>query len=130
MLLDIAIFQFLPETANSIVSPPWSDDNVGGSLQPEPQMVAFNISPVIESLLRRVFGDDLDRSALEALAIEGYRTARLTAGEVARLLGKQTSIEAQEWLASRGVPLNYALEDLESDRETLGRLFPEPLVGP
>ncbi|RJP37984.1 MAG: UPF0175 family protein [Phycisphaerales bacterium] len=81
-----------------------------------------------EETLKRAFGADLDQAALEALAIEGYRTAKLTAGEVARILGLDTSIAAQEWLAQRGIPLNYALEDLEADRHTLARLFPEPFA--
>lgn len=87
-------------------------------------MVAFEFSPETEASLRRVFGDRLDRAALEALVIEGYRAAKFTAGEVARMLGFETSIVASEWLASRGVPLNYSLEDLEADRQTLDRLMP------
>lgn len=78
-----------------------------------------------ELILKRAFGPDLDRPALEALAIEGYRMAKLTAGEVAGVLGLGTSIAACEWLAQRGVPLNYALEDLEQDRHSLAELFPE-----
>jgi predicted HTH domain antitoxin len=88
-------------------------------------MVAFNVSPSAEILLRRAFGDDLDRAALEALAIEAYRSGRLTAGEVARLLGLETSIQAQEWLAKRGIAMNYSLEDLNSDRAALERILPK-----
>ncbi len=88
-------------------------------------MVTLNVPSSLEATLRRIFGDDLDRVALEALAIEGYRLAKLTAGEVARLLGLATSIEAQRWLAARGVPLNYSLDDLDADRAALARHFPE-----
>ena len=49
--------------------------------------------------LQRAFGPNLDRAALEALAIEGYRAAKLTAGEVAHVLGLGTSLAAQKWLA-------------------------------
>lgn len=78
-----------------------------------------------EQTLKRAFGPDLDKAALEALAIEGYRTGRLTMGEVARVLGLDTSIEAQAWLARHSIPLNYSIEDLEADRASLGKLFPE-----
>lgn len=88
-------------------------------------MVAFNIPPLIELALRRAFGNDLDRAALEALAIEAYRSATLTAGEVAKLLGLDTSIQAQDWLARRGIALNYSFDDLEADRAALARHFPE-----
>ncbi len=88
-------------------------------------MQTLNISGSIEETLKKAFGQDLDRAALEALAIEGYRTAKLTAGEVARILGLETSIAAQAWLAQHGVELNYALEDLDADRESLSKHFPE-----
>ncbi len=93
-------------------------------------MIAFNVPSSIEPTLRRAFGDDLDRAALEALAIEGYRSAKLTAGEVATLLGLETSIQAQDWLARRGIALNYALDDLQADREALSRLFPRKPATP
>ncbi|HWL95225.1 MAG TPA: UPF0175 family protein [Phycisphaerae bacterium] len=88
-------------------------------------MKSIDISGEIEQTLERAFGTDLRRAALEALAIEGYRTARLSAGEVAQVLGLDTSIEAQEWLAHHGVELNYSMEDLEADRLTLSKLFPD-----
>lgn len=77
------------------------------------------------AILQGAFGPDLDRAAVEALAIEGYRTAKLTAGEVALVLGLETSIAAQEWLGQHGVELNYSLDDLREDREALAKWFPE-----
>jgi hypothetical protein len=73
----------------------------------------------------RAFGRDLDRAALEALAIEGYRAAKLTAGEVAHVLGLETSLAAQKWLAEHGVGQNYSLDDLRADREDLLKHFPD-----
>lgn len=78
------------------------------------------LSQEAQAALQQAFGPDLQRAALEALAIEGYRTGRLTAGEVARILGLETSISAQAWLAEQGVDHNYSLDDLESDRAALG----------
>ncbi|MBI4579739.1 MAG: UPF0175 family protein [Planctomycetes bacterium] len=75
--------------------------------------------------LRRAFGPDLDRAAVEALVIEGYRTGKLTAGEVARVLGIETSIAAQAWLSKHDVEVNYSIEDLHADRESLAKHFPE-----
>ncbi|QDV90745.1 hypothetical protein RAS2_18280 [Phycisphaerae bacterium RAS2] len=87
------------------------------------QMLSF--PGPIEETLKKAFGQDLDQAALEALAIEGYRSAKLTAGEVAKILGLATSIEAVDWLGRHGVALNYSLEDLEQDRATLAKHFPE-----
>lgn len=89
-------------------------------------MQTLPLTPEAATILQRAFGPNLNRAALEALIIDGYRTARLTAGEVARILGLETSLEGQAWLAQQGVPLNYSLDDLEADRATLAKLFPEP----
>jgi predicted HTH domain antitoxin len=88
-------------------------------------MATLNLPLDATETLQRAFGPDLDRAAVEALAIEGYRTAKLTAGEVARILGLDTSLAAQSWLAQHGVELNYSAEDLQADRESLSKHFPE-----
>jgi len=90
-------------------------------------MSTLNVPADASETLHRAFGPDLDRAALEALAIEGYRSARLTAGEVARITGLETSLQAQEWLAAHGVPPNYSDEDLRDDRTDLDRLLRDPL---
>jgi predicted HTH domain antitoxin len=86
--------------------------------------VTIELPETSERTLEQAFGKDLNRAALEALAIEGYRTGKLSIGEVARVL-EMGAIEAQVWLGKRGVPMNYSLEDLSTDRKTLARLFPE-----
>jgi len=88
-------------------------------------MARLNVPVDASETLRRAFGTDLDRAVLEALAIEGYRTAKLTAGEVARVLGLETSIAAQKWLAQRGVEPNYGADDFKADIEDLSKHFPE-----
>ena len=88
-------------------------------------MSDLNVSSDVQKNLERAFGADLHRAAIEALAIEGYRTAKLTAGEVARILGLETSIAARAWLSGQGVEPNYSLEDLSADREALSKHFPE-----
>lgn len=76
-----------------------------------------------EAILREAFDGDLGQAAKEALVIEGYRTARLSLGQVRQLLGLQTRIEAEQWLGKRGVCWNYGIEDLEEDRKTIHDLF-------
>ncbi len=87
--------------------------------------ISLNIPANDEKALREAWGGALDQGALEGLVIESYRTGRISLGFAARLLGLETSIEAQSWLANRGVPLNYGLDDLEQDRQTLAKLFPD-----
>lgn len=83
----------------------------------------INIPQETEQALRDALGPDLDRAALEALVVEGYRSGKLSAAEVGRLLGLGDRWTVNQWLADRRVPLNYTLEDLEADRRTLDRLL-------
>ena len=59
--------------------------------------VIIHIPKGIEEHLEAAFGRDLAQAAREALAIEGYRTERLSLGQVAELLGVST-IEADHFL--------------------------------
>ncbi len=88
-------------------------------------MTTLKLEPEAWRTLQRAFGPDLDRAAVEALAIEGYRTGKLTLGETAKVLGLETSIAAQAWLSEHGIELNYSVEDLRADRESLAKHFPE-----
>ena len=76
---------------------------------------------------RRDYGKRFEGGLIEIRAerSEGYRIARLTAGEVARVLGLETSIAAQGWLAQKGVEPNYGTDDFTADIEDLSRHFPE-----
>jgi predicted HTH domain antitoxin len=84
--------------------------------------VTFDIPVEIEEILRRS-NADVGQAVKEAVASEGYRAGRFGLSDVAELLGLETTIAAMDWLAARGVPFNYTIEDLEHDRETLNRLF-------
>ena len=83
----------------------------------------IDISETAEEELRKALGPDLDEAARDALLIHGYRTGRLSLGFLAEALGFTTRLDAQEWLAARNIPLNYDLEELESDRATLRQQF-------
>ena len=65
---------------------------------------------------------DLSRAALEALALEGYRSGVLSQGQVRRLLGYQTRPEVDGFLKRHGVPLEYTEADLQRNREAHRRL--------
>lgn len=65
---------------------------------------------------------DLSREALEALALEGYRSRRLGSGQVQRLLGFSTPMQVHAFLKEHGVYLNYSSEDLQKDIEVTDQL--------
>ncbi len=85
--------------------------------------ISLNIPDDQEQTLRAAWGADLDRAALEALAIEGYRSEKLSAAEVGRLLGMQDRWTVNQWLAEHKVLLRYSREDLAADRRTLDHLL-------
>ena len=58
---------------------------------------------------------DLPRQALEALAVEGYRTGALTEAQVRRLLGFETRFEVHALLKEHRVALRYSEADVEDD---------------
>lgn len=64
---------------------------------------------------------DLPRGVLESVALEGFRSGALTQEQVRRLLGFATRVEVDGFLKSHDA-CDYALADLEHDRETLDRL--------
>jgi hypothetical protein len=69
---------------------------------------------------------DPARAALEAVAIEGYRSGAFTAYQTRRLLGFETRYELDGFLKSHQVWEHaYGLEDLEHDRRTMLQLEAE-----
>ena len=71
---------------------------------------------------------DPGREALEALAIEGYRSEKLTHHQAARLLGL-TRFEFDGFLKDRQIYDHaYSFEDLQRDVETMRRLEEKGLL--
>ena len=68
---------------------------------------------------------DLPRAALESLALEAYRSGTLTTAQLRRLLGFQSRYELDGFLKQAGVYLDYDLEDLKQDLETIRRVTGE-----
>jgi hypothetical protein len=60
-------------------------------------------------------GKEPSRVALEALALEGYRSERLSESEVRRMLGFETRMQVHAFLKEHGVHLQYDISDLEHD---------------
>jgi predicted HTH domain antitoxin len=75
----------------------------------------------VEQLAER--GCDLSRAALEALAIDAYRTQRITGEQLRELLGIPSRYELDGFLKHHGVPLEYGIEDFEREAATSARLW-------
>lgn len=77
--------------------------------------------------IARYFAADsqgLSRATLEALAMEGVRSGKLSTGQVRRLLGFNTRMEVDGFLKEHGVYLPLTVEDVEHDAK-LSRDFRE-----
>jgi hypothetical protein len=68
------------------------------------------------------FGGDLSRRALEALALEEFRSGHITKPELRRLLGFGTRYRLDGFLKSHDVYEDYTMEDFDRDRDALKHL--------
>ncbi len=60
----------------------------------------------------------LSRTVLEALALEGVRSGKLTVAQARRLLGFRSRYEMDGFLKTHGVFLPITIEDVRRDSET------------
>lgn len=60
-------------------------------------------------------GKDPTRAAIEAVALEGYRTDRLSEADIRQLLGFETRMGVHGFLKEHGAFMHYTLEDLAHD---------------
>ena len=67
-------------------------------------------------------GGDLSRRALEALALEEFKSGRITKPELRRLLGFGTRYQLDGFLKAHDVYEDYTMEDLEQELEALRSL--------
>jgi predicted HTH domain antitoxin len=79
--------------------------------------VQIDLPEDIASALR-AGGQDIGRAAAESLALEGYRTGRLSEEQMRRLLGFESRLQVHAFLKDHQVNLNYSEDDLEHDLET------------
>ena len=69
----------------------------------------------------RVFAADpcgLTRAALDALALEGVRSGKLTSAQARRLLGIRSRYEMDGFLKAHGIFLPATIEQVRQDSET------------
>lgn len=70
--------------------------------------------------IARRFGADepeLSRAALEALAVEGVRSGKLSPAQAGRLLGFATRMQVDGFLKAHSVFLPLAVDDVERDAD-------------
>jgi len=67
-------------------------------------------------------GKNIEREVLEATALEGYRTGKLSHAQVGRMLDL-SRFKTDALLKQHDVSLNYTIEDLEADRQTLDKFL-------
>jgi hypothetical protein len=67
-------------------------------------------------------GGDLSRRALEALALEEYKSGRISKADLRRLLGFTTRYELDGFLKAHDIWTDYTMEDFQREREDLRRL--------
>jgi hypothetical protein len=65
---------------------------------------------------------DVERQAIEAIAVEAYRFGRLTKPELRRLLGFETRGELDRVLKAHEVFEPYAVDEIERELEDARRL--------
>jgi hypothetical protein len=68
-------------------------------------------------------GPDPARATLEALALEGYRSDRLSEYDVEELLRFETRMEVHVFLKENRVYLHYGPEELEHDMRETDRML-------
>lgn len=88
---------------------------------PLPVEIILNIP---DELARQVVseGKEPARVALEALALEGYRTGLLAESAIREMLGFETRMEVHAFLKQHGVFLHYDIAELEQDQVTAEKL--------
>jgi hypothetical protein len=84
----------------------------------------MHIAIDIPDNIPNVIAPDQDpaRAALEAMAIEGYRSQRLSEYDVRELLGFTTPMQVDGFLKEHGVHLHYSMVDLENDMRESDRI--------
>ncbi len=65
---------------------------------------------------------EVSRFALEALAVEGYRSGRLSAFQVREMLGHESRWETENFLSAHGVWPGTTVEDFEAELRSLEKL--------
>lgn len=70
-------------------------------------------------------GTDPARVALEALALEGYRSRTLSESALRNMLGFESRLDVHAFLKQHGVYLQYSVAELEQDEATFRTVHQE-----
>lgn len=84
--------------------------------------VAIELPEDIAESLRAKW-KDLPRHALEALALEGYRSGALTESQVRRVLGFRSRMEVNSFLREHGMYYDYTPSEIDREIRTNERLL-------
>jgi predicted HTH domain antitoxin len=76
--------------------------------------LTIDLPPDISEVLQGRWGD-VSRRALEAVAVETYRTGVLSESQIKRLLGFENRLQFHALLKEHRVPYRYSELDLQSD---------------
>ncbi len=68
---------------------------------------------------------ELKGKLLESFAIEGYRSEKLTAYQVGRLLGFESRMQVDEFLKENKLFLDYTQQEIKEQRRILSALTDE-----
>jgi Uncharacterised protein family (UPF0175) len=79
--------------------------------------VAIELPEDIAESLRAKW-KDLPRHALEALALEGYRSGALTESQVRRVLGFRSRMEVNSFLREHGMYYDYTPSEIDREIST------------
>ncbi len=66
-------------------------------------------------------GRNIEREVLEATALEGYRSGKLSQAQVRRMLNLATDMQVDAFLKEHEVYLEYNLNDIKRETEFLNR---------
>ncbi len=82
--------------------------------------ITIDIPGDIEQRLQAHLGN-LSQKALEAVAIEAYRSRLISAAEVQQMLQLPSRLAADAFLKAHGAYLHYSEADLEQDLQAIDR---------
>ncbi len=84
--------------------------------------ITLDIPEDLERRLQAKLGD-LSRRALEAVAVEAYRSQIIAATEVQRMLSFSSRLATDAFLKQHGAYLHYTEADLEQDIQALDQVL-------
>lgn len=82
--------------------------------------IIIELPAPIQQQLEEAWNGEMNRKALEAVVVEGYRQEIFSRGQVSEILGLGFS-DTEAFLKERNAYLHYDMDDLEKDVAALRR---------